>query len=87
MSAVFRQLVWVLVVHSQTRIVDQICGTVLVPMGHPRLRVLISFVSFWLVAAPIATVATLTDMLAMTMIDRVKICVACTSIGQVQHWV
>jgi len=80
--AVFRQLVWVLVVHSQTRIVDQICGSILVPIGWPRLGVLITFVSFWLVAAPIAIVAALTDMLATTLLARVAFCVACTSIAQ-----
>ena len=82
MFAVFRQLVWVLVVHSQTRIVDQICGSILVPIGWPRLGVLITFVSFWLVAAPIAIVAALTDMLATTLLARVEFCVACTSIAQ-----
>lgn len=82
MFAVFRQLVWVLVVHSQTRIVDQICGSILVPIGWPRLGVLITFVSFWLVAAPIAIVAALTDMLATTLLARVAFCVACTSIAQ-----
>ena len=82
MFAIFRQLVWVLVVHSQTRIVDQICGYILVPIGWPRFRVLITFVSFWLVAAPIAIVAALTDWLATTLLARVAFCVACTSIAQ-----
>ena len=82
MFAIFRQLVWVLVVHSQTRIVDQICGSMLVPIGWGRLGVSITFVSFWLVAAPIAVVAALTDMLATTLLARVEFCVACTSIAQ-----
>ena len=82
MFAILRQLVWVLVVHSQTRIVDQICGSMLVPIGWGRLGVSITFVSFWLVAAPIAVVAALTDMLATTLLARVKFCVACTSIAQ-----
>ena len=79
---VFRQLVWILAVHAQTRIVDLTCSSLLVPMGRPRLRVAVAVFSFWVVAAPIATVGSLTDAYSTSMIPRVQLCVACTSIGQ-----
>ena len=80
--AVFRRLVWVLVVHAQTRIVDLTCGSVLVPMGYPRMRVAIAFVSFWCVAAPVAVVGTMTSTFSLTTLVKVQLCMACTSIGQ-----
>uniref|UniRef100_A0A7S2DNA8 Uncharacterized protein n=1 Tax=Haptolina brevifila TaxID=156173 RepID=A0A7S2DNA8_9EUKA len=79
----FRQLILVLVVHSQSRIVDLTCASVLVPMGKPRMRVGIAVFSFWLVATPIASVGALTNAFTTSVLVKVQLCVACTSIGQV----
>ena len=73
---IFRRLVWVLALHSQTRIVDLTCGSLLVPMGWPRLRVAVTFVSFWCVATPLAMVGALTDAFTTSMLTWVQIVVA-----------
>ena len=78
----FSQLLWVLCVHSQTRIVDLTCASMLVPMGWPKLRVGVSVVTFWMVATPIAAVGALTDAFTSSMLVKVQLCVGCTSIGQ-----
>ena len=78
----FRGLVWVLVVHTETRIVDLTCSSVLVPMGWPRSRVAIAFISFWLIGAPISIIGSLTDVVHASPLTRLQLCMLCSVIGQ-----
>lgn len=79
---VLSALVWILVVHAQTRIVDLSCGFLLLPIGFPKLRVGLAALDFWLVAAPLAIIGSLTDVWNTTTLQKVQLCTACTSIGQ-----
>ena len=78
----FRGLVWVLVVHTQTRIVDLTCASILVPIGWARTRVAVIFTSFWLIGAPISTVGALTDAFTTSMLTKLQLCMVCSVIGQ-----
>ena len=78
----FRGLVWVLIVHTQTRIVDLTCASILVPMGWARTRLAVIFTSFWLVGAPISIVGALTDALTTHMLTKLQLCMLCAVIGQ-----
>lgn len=78
----FHGLVWLLAVHTQTRIVDLTCGALLIPLDYPRTRIGIAFASFWLVATPVALVGCLTDAFSSSLRAKLVLCMACTSIGQ-----
>lgn len=78
----FGGLVWVLVAHTQSRIVDLTCASLLVPMGWPRTRLAVIFISFWLVGAPLAIVGCLTDLLTSSLGTKLQLCMLCTVVAQ-----
>jgi hypothetical protein len=79
------RLSWILVVHTQTRIIDLTLASFLAPMGWARVRVGVSFFSFVALAAPVATVGTLTDVWTTDLAVKLQLCVACTAIGQASN--
>lgn len=78
----FARLTWVLALKSQTRLVQVALNALFVPMGLGRARVLIGVVGFVLLAAPFAAVAALTDLLTTSVLTKLRLCVACASIGE-----
>jgi Na+-driven multidrug efflux pump len=75
-------LVWVLAVHTQTRIVNLVGGQILIPMGKGRFQVLMTAICFYCVAAPIACVGALTDAVTRTVSAKLLLSVGYTSIAQ-----
>eukprot|EP00457_Paulinella_chromatophora_P004936 gb/GEZN01004949.1/.p1 GENE.gb/GEZN01004949.1/~~gb/GEZN01004949.1/.p1 ORF type:complete len:584 (-),score=60.52 gb/GEZN01004949.1/:76-1827(-) len=81
-AAWFRDIVWVLALHSQTRISSINAQSLFIPMGKGLLSVFVTSVSFYVVAAPIASVGALTDLITSSIKVKMILCVGCTSIAQ-----
>ena len=79
----FSQIAWVLVIHTQTRILSINAGCLFVPIGRGTVSVVINFVSFYVVATPIVGVLALSDLVTESVATKMKLCVCGTSMAQV----
>ena len=79
----FERLIWVLVLHSQTRVMSLNALATFIPMGMTVASVMITFVSFYIIAAPFASVVALTNLVTEDMYWKLVACVGATSIAQV----
>lgn len=75
-------IIWVLVIHTQTRIGCLSSSAMLIPLGRGRLRAACTFASFYLVASPIALFVALTDRVTTSVASKMIACVGLTSIAQ-----
>ena len=80
--AAFKSLVWVLVVHSQTRILSILSYSILIPVGKGALGVLICFICFYAVATPVAGVVALTDLVTKSVHWKMVACIGATPLAQ-----
>ena len=78
----FDRIVWVLILHTQTRICSINSGTLFIPTGRAILKVLTNFVSFYLVACPISGVCALTDVCTTSIPVKMAFCLGASSIAQ-----
>jgi hypothetical protein len=78
-------ILWVLLVHAQTRVSSISASMLFIPVGRAWIGVLLSFGAFYLVAAPIAALVALTDFLTKSVNDKLVACVGMTTIAQVRR--
>lgn len=78
----FSDALWVLVLHSQTRVISLNASSLFISMGRSTFGVLLNFVSFYCVAAPISAVVALTDLVTDSVRWKIVACVGTTSIAQ-----
>jgi len=77
----FSKIVWVIVMHSQLRIGAANSSVLLVPMGKAVLRVGCNIVCYYFIATPITAVVSLTDLVTNSVILKLTICLATTSVA------
>lgn len=75
------KIIWVLAMQSQIRISAIEAQFLLIPIGRPWAKIIATFISFYLIAAPISGVLALTDVATTLVAPKIVVCVACTSIG------
>lgn len=56
-------LMWVMAAHLQARLLYFALGDLLIPFGKRVSRVILTFVAFWALAAPLSAIAALTDLI------------------------
>eukprot|EP00808_Paulinella_micropora_P005806 g55091.t1 len=78
----FRKLVWVLALHTQTRILSSCVSVIFIPIGKGRILVVLCMIAFYVIGAPVACLAALTDLITNSMLVKIILCVACSSIAQ-----
>eukprot|EP00931_Biecheleriopsis_adriatica_P095290 TRINITY_DN68924_c0_g1_i1.p1 TRINITY_DN68924_c0_g1~~TRINITY_DN68924_c0_g1_i1.p1 ORF type:complete len:528 (+),score=95.23 TRINITY_DN68924_c0_g1_i1:213-1586(+) len=78
----FHKIVWVLVIHTQTRISALNCLFLFIPLGMGHLRVITTFVCFYCIATPLVGVIAMTDMVTQDIALKMVACVGATSIAQ-----
>jgi Na+-driven multidrug efflux pump len=78
-------ILWVLLVHAQTRVSSISASMLFIPVGRAWIGVLLSFGAFYLVAAPIAALVALTDFLTKSVHEKLVACVGMTTIAQVRR--
>jgi len=78
----FSKILWILVVHTQTRIWSLTTAIFYVPLGQGYLQIALLFVTFYCISAPVAGVIALSD--AVTAAETIKLgtCVGLTSLAQ-----
>ena len=78
----FEKILWVLVMHTQTRIMSINLSQLFIPMGKGVIKVAVNVCAFYLVASPIAGVIALTDKATSALYPKMAITVAATTIAQ-----
>jgi Na+-driven multidrug efflux pump len=78
----FSDALWVLVLHSQTRVMSLNAACLFISMGHSTVGVLLNFVCFYCIASPISGVVALTDLVTTSVKWKITACVGTTSIAQ-----
>lgn len=79
----FQRLVWVLMLHSQTRIVCISAGSLFIALGQWKVKLAITFVAFYVVAGPLAGWISLTDKVTRDVMTKLQVCVGATTLAQV----
>jgi Na+-driven multidrug efflux pump len=79
----FSKIVWVLALHSQTRICSINGSSLFIPLGKGTLGVLLPFFAFYLVASPISGTAVLTNLVTTDVPTKMVFAVGASSIAQV----
>ena len=77
----FKPMIWVLVVHSQIRIITATGGILFIPLGKSCLKLSLNYVCYYLVSIPIAAFIVLSDEVTNDVANKMLVCVGCTSIG------
>ena len=77
------QIMWVLVVHTQTRILSLNAQNMFVPIGKGTEAVALNLIGFYVVATPIVAVLALTNYVTTSVRVKLTLCVAGTSMAQV----
>merc|ERR1712093_165381 len=78
----FEQLVWVLVMHTQTRILSINLSQLFIPMDKGVIKVAVNVFAFYVVASPIAGGIALTDKVTTAVYPKMAVTVAATTIAQ-----
>jgi hypothetical protein len=78
----FSKIAWVLVLHSQTRVVSINAGALFIPIGKPVFGVALTAITFYAVAVPVAGTMALTDLVTTNVSYKMAFCVGCTSAAQ-----
>ena len=76
------KIIWVLALHTQTRICSINGGALYIPMEKGKLKVIQNIVSFYCIAAPLAAVAALTNLVTTDVSTKMIFCVAATAVAQ-----
>jgi Na+-driven multidrug efflux pump len=76
------KLLWVLVPHTVTRILSINFSVFYVPLGRGLFGSLQTFVSFYCIAAPIACIVALTNVVTTAELPKMVACVGLTTIAQ-----
>jgi len=77
------KILWVLILHTQTRIDSINAAFLFIPLGKGMFRTLVTFASFYFIASPFAGVVALTDVLTTSVETKMVACVSATSVAQV----
>merc|ERR1712228_1074157 len=78
-----KQVFWVLVVHSQSKVAAWICANLFIPVGRGTFMIVWTSVSSYVIASPIALLVSLTDVVTNSIATKMLACVGLTSIAQV----
>lgn len=79
----FNQIGWVLVIHVQSRISSINASSLFIPIGRGSVGLGLTFLSFYVIATPIAAVGALTDVITSSVATKMQFCVGASSIAQV----
>merc|ERR1719414_1402581 len=82
-----KQIFWVLVVHSQSKVGSWITANLFIPCGRGKFMIVWTFVSFYCIASPTALLVSLTDMVTNSIATKMFACVGLTSMAQVMQCV
>ena len=76
------QIFWILALHTQTRISALAMFIFYIPLGKGSLRTLLTFATMYLVAAPIAGLVALSDVVTTSVGTKLAAVVGATSLAQ-----
>jgi len=77
----FGKIIWALVMHAQLRI-GCINGNMLfIPMGKAVLQIVVKIICFYIIASPITVIVSLTDMVTSSVLLKLTVCLATTSMA------
>lgn len=79
----FSDALWVLAIHSQSRVTCLNATCLFLSMGQSTVGVLLNFVCFYCIASPIAGIVALTDIVTTSMRWKLIACVSTTSMAQI----
>jgi len=77
----FQPMIWVLVVHSQARIVAATGGVLFIPLGKACMKLCMEYFCYYVVAMPIAAFIALSDEVTDDVSAKMLVCVGCTTVG------
>merc|ERR1711920_372435 len=78
-----KQIFWVLVVHSQSKVASWLTASLFIPVGRGTFMIVCTSVSSYVIASPIALLVSLTDVVTNSIATKMLACVGLTSIAQV----
>merc|ERR1719221_1081885 len=78
-----KQIFWVLVVHSQSKVASWLTASLFIPVGRGTFMIVWTSVSSYVIASPIALFVSLTDIVTTSIVTKMLACVGLTSIAQV----
>jgi len=76
------KIIWVLIIHTQSRIGNCNSANLLIPLDRGRFKAVATFVGFYCVASPISAFVALTDYVTTSMSTKMVACVGLTSMAQ-----
>jgi len=76
------KLLWVLVVHTITRILFINSNRLFVPLGRGMLGTFVTFFSFYCISTPLTCTAALTNLWSSSVAFKMAACVGTTSLAQ-----
>merc|ERR1712151_874248 len=82
-----KQIFWVLVVHSQSKVASWLTASLFIPVGRGTFMIVWTSVSSYVIASPIALLVSLTDVVTDSIATKMLACVGLTSIAQVMQFV
>ncbi|CAE8681841.1 unnamed protein product [Polarella glacialis] len=77
------KIVWVLTIHTQTRILSINASFLFIPLGKGFFGTCVTFVCFYLIGSPISAAVGLTDWFTTSVATKMIACVGTTSIAQI----
>jgi len=77
------KIVWVLTIHTQTRILSINASFLFIPLGKGIFWTSVTFVCFYLIGSPISAAVGLTDWFTTSVATKMIACVGATSIAQI----
>ena len=79
----FKKIVWLLAIQSQTRVLSINSTTLLTPIDFGRFAVLFNVISFYIIAAPLCGLISLTDLITHSVQVKIDFCLSTTTIANV----
>jgi len=76
------KIVWVLILHTQTRICSMNGGAIYIAVERGALKVIQNVVGFYVVASPLAAVGALTNIVTTDVATKMIFCVSATAVAQ-----
>lgn len=77
-----RKIIWLLVLHSQTRISALAPNFLWIPLGRGLSQIVMTFTAFYVIAAPIVGLIALTDVVTKSVEVKLTFCISLASIAQ-----
>ena len=77
----FKNIVWLLAIQTQTRVLSINSTTLLTPIDFGRFAVLFNIISFYIIAAPLCGLISLTDLITHSVWIKIDFCLSTTTIA------